>query len=148
MKTKGLFYFAHPYTAKDQDGNYVHAAETANFNLCCYRSGQLLLRGFNVYSPISHTHPIHEATVEFLRNHEHKIWYDLDNEFIDKTDWSGIILAPGWDNSDGCRAERERFVGIGHARFDAGHPPSGRFIQEYDSIIKQYPVIYKPTEGE
>lgn len=106
-----LYYFAHPYTCKDETepGKYVMAGEDANFNLCCWRAGRLLLRGFNVYSPISHTHPIHKATPEFLGRHEHEMWYDLDNNFLENTNFAGIILAPGWHLSKGCVAEKEWF---------------------------------------
>jgi len=45
----------------------------------------------------------------FLARHEHEAWYDLDNEFIAKTQFDGIILAPGWEKSTGCKNEREQF---------------------------------------
>lgn len=106
---KGLFYFAHPYTVKDKDGNYVPEAEEANFQLANYRAGRLLLAGYNIYSPISHTHPIHRATIEFLKKHEHKLWYDFDLAFIEHANFTGIILAPGWEESEGCRLEYEIF---------------------------------------
>ena len=110
---KGLWYFAHPYTCKDTNGNFVPAGEEANFNLCNSRAAQLFQLGYNVYAPISHTHPIHRASPDFLARHEHELWYQLDNEFIDGTDWSGIILAPGWEKSSGCRAEKERIEARG-----------------------------------
>jgi hypothetical protein len=106
---KGLWYFAHPYTCKDDNGNYVHAGEEANFRLCCQRSGELLMRGYNIYSPIAHTHPIHIHTPELLRRHEHDMWYGLDNDVIAKTSWEGIILAPRWETSSGCIGEKEQF---------------------------------------
>lgn len=109
METKGLFYFAHKYTAKDVDGNYVQAAESANFAICNFRAGELLKRGYNVYSPISHTHPIHMATPQFLAEHAHEMWYGLDNEIIAKCNFDGIILAPGWEDSKGCIAELQMF---------------------------------------
>lgn len=109
----GLFYFAHPYTAKDEDGNYVPEAEEANFQLCCQRSARLIEAGYNIYSPICHTHPIHRASPLFLSRHEHEVWYRLDNEFIDSTEWKGIILAPLWEQSIGCMAEYKRFIDRG-----------------------------------
>lgn len=130
MDIKGLYYFAHPYTVKDAHGRYVQPAETANFHLCCYRSAQLLMRGYNVYSPIAHTHPIHMACVEFLRNHEHNIWYKLDNMVIDRVQWDGIILAPQWQTSPGCMAERERFV--------IRKLP----VYHYDTVIVTSPILY------
>lgn len=110
---RGLWYFAHPYTCKDKDGNFVPEGEEANFVLCNIRAGELLVRGYNVYAPISHTHPIHRACPDFLARHEHELWYQLDNEVIDKTDWDGIILAPGWEKSSGCKAEKERIESRG-----------------------------------
>lgn len=109
----GLWYFAHPYTCRDKDGNFVPEGEDANFHICNVRASELLLRGYNVYSPISHTHPIHRACPTFLARKEHEMWYQLDNEFIDKTNWSGIILAPGWEKSSGCKAEKERIEARG-----------------------------------
>ena len=113
MNTKGLFYFAHPYTCKDADGKYVFAGEEANFRICNIRAGELLKRGYNIYSPISHTHPIHIATPDFLKRHEHEMWYHLDNEVIAKCNFDGIILAPGWEKSSGCIAERQLFEELG-----------------------------------
>ncbi len=130
MKTRGLFYFAHPYTCKDSEGKYVLAAEDANFRLCNYRAGQLIIRGYNVISPISHSHAIHTACVEFLKNHEHPLWYQLDQEVIDKCQWDGIILAPDWEHSPGCGAEHLCFV-------EKGLP-----VLFYDVIMRE-DVIYE-----
>lgn len=104
----GLYYFAHPYSCRDENGQCVLAGEDANFRICNFRAAELIKRGYNIYSPISHTHPIHMACSEFLARSEHELWYQLDNEFIDRTNWSGIILAPGWEKSSGCKAEKER----------------------------------------
>lgn len=109
MRKKELWYFAHPYTAKDKEGKYVPEAEDANFQLSCYRASRLLLAGYNIYSPISHTHPIHRACPEFLAKHEHELWYQLDLAFIEQTNFTGIILAPGWELSKGCNLEHEWF---------------------------------------
>ncbi len=110
---RGMWYFAHPYTCKDKDGNFVSEGEEANFNLCNFRAAELLDHGYNIYAPISHTHPIYRASPNMLSRQEHELWYQLDNEFIDKTDWDGIILAPGWEKSSGCRAEKERIEARG-----------------------------------
>ena len=121
---KGLYYFAHPYTAKDEAGNYVPEAEEANFQICNYRAGRLLTAGFNIYSPISHTHPIHQASPLLLSRHEHEMWYALDLEFIAKTDFTGIILAPGWKASKGCVLEKQTFEDMG-----------GKAILYYDDVV-------------
>lgn len=110
MESKGFFYFAHPYTCRDKDGKFVPEGEQANFELCNQRSAILIELGYNIYSPISHTHPIHRASPEFLRRHEHEAWYILDMEFISKTKFDGIILAPKWFMSKGCKMERDWFI--------------------------------------
>ena len=125
----GLWYFAHPYTCQDKDGNYVPEAEDANFMLACMRSGDLLLRGYNIYSPICHTHPIHRACPTLLKAKEHMLWYLLDNEFIDSADWKGIILAPDWEDSKGCVAEYKRIAG------------KGGEVKEYSKIMYE-PITY------
>lgn len=107
---KGLWYFAHSYTVKDREGKYVPEGEDANFHLCNWRAAQLLRAGYNIYSPISHTHPIHRACPEFLAAHEHEMWYQLDIHFLENANFQGIILAPGWDYSKGCEIERSWFV--------------------------------------
>lgn len=107
--SKGFFYFGHPYTCKDENGLYVPAGEEANFQLCNQRAARLMEWGYNIYSPISHSHPIHRASPTFLARHEHEAWYLLDLEVIAKTDFDGIILAPLWEGSKGCRLEGEAF---------------------------------------
>ena len=102
---KGLFYFAHPYTSDDK-------TEEDRFERCCRRSGNLLLSGYNLYSPIAATHPIHLATPELRnlsRENMWRFWTGIDNHLIGCVDWDGLILAPGWEASRGCTAERQLF---------------------------------------
>jgi hypothetical protein len=113
INDKGFWYFAHPYTCKDKVGNYVPAGEEANFRLCCWRSGQLILRGYNIYSPIAHTHAIHVACPELLSRHEHAMWPQLDDDLIAHTNFDGLILAPGWESSAGCVHEQQLFTEMG-----------------------------------
>ena len=109
MKSKGFYYFAHPYTCRDERNNFISEGEEANFQLCNQRAARLMEAGYNIYSPISHTHSIHRASPVFLARHEHEMWYKLDLEFISKTQFDGIILAPGWEKSKGCKMERDEF---------------------------------------
>ena len=104
-----MYYFAHPYTVRDKTGRHLAIGQEANFRLCCIRAAQLLRRGFLLYAPICHTHPIHVASPEFLASEEYALWLQLDNAIIAGTAWAGIILAPGWEQSSGCRAERAIF---------------------------------------
>ena len=97
---EGLWYFAHPYTQK---GNLK--GEENNFELACIRSNELLKKGYLIYSPIVHSHPLHIRDIEFVKNKEYKLWVDLDNRIIEFTKFKGIILAPNWQTSKGCSAE-------------------------------------------
>jgi hypothetical protein len=105
-----VWYFAHPYTCKDSTGKYISGGEDANFQLCCIRSAKLIERGWIIYSPISHTHPIHKAWPPFVAGELHDFWYQFDNAVIDGTNFAGIILAPGWKTSTGCKNERQKFL--------------------------------------
>lgn len=116
-----LWYFAHIYTATDK------RAELANFNLCCIRTAKLIKRGYFVYSPICHTHPIHMAWPEFLVNDERELWITLDMIIIKRTNFTGLILAPLWENSSGCRGEREIFISL------------GKPIKLYEDVMKEKP---------
>ena len=108
-----LWYFAHPYTCKNEKGEYVLGGEEANFRLCCYRAATLIEKGFVVYSPISHTHPIHINYPKFVGQEVHDMWYDQDNIFIRHADFTGIILAPLWEASKGCVAEKLLIESLG-----------------------------------
>lgn len=126
---EGLWYFAHPYTCKNNKGEYVTGGEDANFRLCCYRAAKLIEMGYVIYSPISHTHPIHMSYPPFVGQEVHDMWYELDNKFIRLANFTGIILAPGWENSKGCVAEKELFESLNRAVVYYEH------IQDYTTGI-------------
>ena len=104
-----IWYLAHPYTCKDSDGKYIWQGEEANFHLCCIRTAKLIEAGFVVYSPIAHTHPVHAAWPNFCGGEIHEMWYEFDNVFINLIPFKGIILAPQWETSSGCRSEKDLF---------------------------------------
>lgn len=106
---QGLWYFAHPYTVKDVNGRSLPEGQEANFKLCCYRSAELIKRGYMIYSPIVASHPIHISDPDFLRRNEWELWMDLDKEIIKRTKFTGIILAPNWQDSTGCNLEKTIF---------------------------------------
>ena len=109
----GLWYFAHPYTCKDANGNYLMGGEDANFRLCCIRSAKLIEMGYLIFSPVSHTHPIHINWPNFVGKQVHEMWYEFDNHFIRGIPFKGIILAPQWRESKGCCGEKALFEELG-----------------------------------
>lgn len=108
-----LYYFAHQYTAKDAQGKNLLDKERENFELSCVRSAELIKLGYNIYSPISHSHPIHVTSEKWLQTGEYKIWVNLNNLMIERTKFDGIILSPEWETSSGCKAEKKLFESKG-----------------------------------
>ena len=103
----GFYYFAHPYSAKTEEGRI------ANFELCCRRSIKLLLKGYNIFSPITHSHPIETASSEMLRwpiDSRWQFWIDIDIAILEYVKFTGIILAPKWGTSKGCQREYNWFL--------------------------------------
>ena len=112
---RGLYYFAHPLTVPDADGGRNCDAERRNFEACTARTALLVVAGYNIFSPITHSYPIQDVLGHEPENQQS--WYALDNEFIKRTDWDGIILGPGWERSRGCRRERALFEKLGYPVF-------------------------------
>ena len=102
-----LYYFAHPLTARDSCGNRSEEREYLNYLNSLQRTAKLLSLGYNVISPIPHSYKINEE-LKKLRIEDYG-WYSLDNEMIEKTNFNGIILAPNWESSFGCREEKKKF---------------------------------------
>ena len=122
----GLFYFCHPYSAKTKEGR------EANFNLCCRRSAKLLLKGYNIFSPIVHSHPTERASPEMLQwsiEKRWEFWIDIDIALLEYVGFTGVILAPLWGRSKGCRREYDWF--LSHKQ------PDGRVheILKYNDVI-------------
>lgn len=95
-----LYYLAHPYTSKTQNG------ERQNFLNVTRIAATLISKGINIYSPITHIHPIH-----ILNEQSWQRWMDIDNIFMERCD--AIILCPGWKASKGCVIEMEYFKSHG-----------------------------------
>jgi hypothetical protein len=94
-----IYYLAHPYSGDKRD-NVKKSIKITN---------DLLDRGHTIFNPLTHSHPLDK---EYKR--EPKFWYELDLMFLKKCD--GIIMAPGWERSKGCRMElkeAENMIGKG-----------------------------------
>lgn len=88
-----LYYFAHPYSGNPEE----------NFRLANERTLKLLNAGYNVFSPITHSHPL-----QAIESHDYEFWMQLDEVIIPRC--GGLILAPGWRKSKGCQSERDIFA--------------------------------------
>ncbi|HUX55574.1 MAG TPA: DUF1937 family protein [Bacteroidales bacterium] len=104
----GFYYFTHPYSAQTVEGR------VANYELCCRRSAKLLLAGYNIFSPITHSHSIEMACLEMLKwslEERYEFWlYTIDMAVLEYVGFTGVILALGWGKSKGCKREYEWFI--------------------------------------
>lgn len=87
-------YLAIPYTGREQE----------SFEIANQRAADLMARGYAVFSPISHTHPI--ALAGDLPKHW-EFWREYDICFLRWCDEVHVICLPGWEKSEGVRAEIE-----------------------------------------
>lgn len=112
-KTSEYWYFAHPFTGK---GPQKIAIERANYELCLRRTIELTEVGIIVFSPIVNSFPIHYGSPLLLGlpgHDQHEFYMDMDFAIIQHTNFTGVILPPLWEHSDGCRREEKKFRSMG-----------------------------------
>lgn len=95
---KPLTYLACPYS-HDKRSVRVKRFEAVN-----RVAGRLMREGKQVFSPISHTHPIAEATELPLG---WDFWQEYDRAFIEHSKEVIVLMLPGWKESTGVTAEIE-----------------------------------------
>lgn len=91
-----MIYLAIPYTHRDP------AVEAERFQMANKIAAELMAKGYHVFSPISHSHPIKEAgglpgTWDF--------WEQYDRRILSICDAIFVICLPGWAESKGVQAE-------------------------------------------
>ncbi len=89
-------YLAVPYTHEDPE---VVECRVRMVNILASR---LVNDGYNVFSPISHFHPI--AAAGGLPT-DWEAWKEIDASFIDWADELWVFCLPDWDVSKGVREE-------------------------------------------
>lgn len=104
-KPAQLIYLAAPYTHPDEGiiawrVHHINRAAAAIFE-----------RGIFVFSPISHTHPIKEASKTLTG--PFAFWEEYDYRMIDACDEVWVLQLEGWDKSVGVRAESDYANGQG-----------------------------------
>lgn len=96
-----LTYLATPYT------DYPHGIDQA-FQDAAQLGGRLLLAGVNVYSPISHCHPL--ALYGEINPRDRGVWLPFNRTMLQL---AGVLLVahlPSWQRSIGMAAEVEAFA--------------------------------------
>lgn len=89
-------YLACPYSHSEE------SVRLSRFEIVSNVAGMLLKKGYIVFSPISHSHPI--ALVNDLPL-GFEFWREFDESFIDWCDELWILTLSGWSASNGIRQE-------------------------------------------
>ena len=90
-------YLACPYSDKDK------LVELYRFKKVNQVAAKLMLMGFAIFSPISHSVPIAEHIPD--SNNDHDFWLSQDKEFIDVCDEMYVLCLKGWHESFGVNWE-------------------------------------------
>ena len=72
---------------------------------------RLMLRGYAVFSPISHSVPI--SWFQSKKDNCHNFWIQQDFEYLDAYHIVMVLALPGWDKSTGVDYEITRAKAIG-----------------------------------
>ena len=102
MPTK--IYLATPYSHPDKN------IELKRFEAVNKKAAELMQRGYIVFSPVSHSHPINKFT---SIKTDWEFWKRQDFQFIEWADELWVLEVDGWDNSVGVLAEIERAKKLG-----------------------------------
>ena len=77
------------------------------FELINLAALQLIRRGYIVFSPISHSHPIANAAAEKQTVQNYDLWLNQDKHFLEWADILVVLCLPGWAKSKGLLFERD-----------------------------------------
>src|SRR3990172_7414602 len=94
-------YLAGPYSDKDP------SVRASRFDALNRKAGELMKKGFHVFSPISHTHPI-AVCCDLPLGYD--FWEEYDRTFIEWCDEVWVLRLDGYAQSKGVDRE------IGEAR--------------------------------
>jgi hypothetical protein len=104
LKAPPLVYLATPYSYKHADPTFVEAVKELRFQACTRASGWLMnTYGWNVFSPITHSHPMHKFCPNIRGDWE--FWKKVDLEYIALSNKIVVLCLPGWEKSTGVTAE-------------------------------------------
>lgn len=97
-------YLASPYSSNNKE------IEEQRFKAICKIAGELILKGYFIFSPIAHSHSIH-----IYGNLKSKtaFWEKFNNSWIDWCDELWIANMPYWFDSKGISREVKYAKSIG-----------------------------------
>ena len=77
--------------------------EKWRYHQVCRETARLMELGYNVFSPITHSHPIPVSALYDT----HDFWLGMDFDWIDCCDEVWVFQQRGWEKSRGVAAEIE-----------------------------------------
>lgn len=95
-----LVYLGSPYTAS------TIAEMESRFKAVCQEAADLMLEGYEVFSPIVHSHPLSDYMDPKLRT-DHDFWMKQDLAILKHADFMYVLQLPGWTLSRGLNREME-----------------------------------------
>ena len=106
QKTK--VYLATPYGWGNNKGLVAWVMHWWRFKKVTKVAAYWMERGFNVFSPITLTHPMSKYVTL-----KHAEWLEGDFQWINACDRLWVLCQPGWSRSDGVRQEIAHAKSIG-----------------------------------
>lgn len=95
----GYVYLASPYSHPSKE------QQEARWVVICRVAANMMNRGWRVFSPIAHSHPIEQYGG--AKNKGHDFWMNQDLALLAKADALVIATIPGWTFSKGVGMEIE-----------------------------------------
>lgn len=91
-----MIYLAVPYSHPDPE------IREMRFRQANMAAGKLMAKGYRIFSPISHSHPI---AIDHGLPTDYRWWREFDSEFLRMCDEVFVVKFDGWRESVGIREE-------------------------------------------
>ena len=100
-----LIYLASIYSVPHKDGTKPTVAEMKERTAkATEKAAEIMQRGYNVFSPLTHSDPIADYISEENRI-SHDFWLKIDFDMIRRCDELWVYMLEGWDRSYGISQE-------------------------------------------
>lgn len=109
MDEKPLVYLACPYSHDDP------VIREMRFKQANMAAGKLMERGYIVFSPLSHCHPI---SVQYRLPTDWEFWQKFCTTYVRLCNTMFVLMVPGWEESRGITEELKLAKELGiHVEF-------------------------------
>jgi hypothetical protein len=123
-------YLALPYTYRHEDPAVQRRMQQWRFELGTQAAAWLMnTQGWNVFSPITHSHPLH---VQAQMRGDWEFWKQVDTEYLQVSCRIVVLGLDGWRDSTGVTAELAIAKDFGIPRYFLEPKPDGDFYLHHD----------------